>query len=406
MKCGMCGSINTELFLDLGYIPIVDNFLTKDMLNETKTLYPLNVHICKDCGLSQLSYIVPANKLFNENYAYESSTTKGRRDNHNQLAEYVCKKFDNHKGGLVVDIGSNVGVLLECFKNLGMKTLGIDASANIVKKANERGITTILGFFNSEITNKILETREKASIVTATNLFAHIQDYESFVQALKNLLLDDGIFVFQVPHFLQLIKNLEYDTIYHEHITYLALKPLIKFFAKHEMDLFDVIETDIDGGCIRCFVCKKGKYNISTNIQQLLKKENDEQIYDLQQLQKFARKVKQQKQDLLSLLIELKKSNKKVIGVGAPAKGITLLNYCKIDSDLVKYITEKAPLKIGKYTPGTHIPVVGDEKITDDKPDYALLLSWNFSEEIMKNLRKNQNYQGKFIIPIPYPQIV
>ena len=172
------------------------------------------------------------------------------------------------------------------------------------------------------------------------------------------------------------------------------------------MDLFDVIETDIDGGCIRCFVCKKGKFNISTNIQQLLKKENDEQIYDLPQLQKFARKVKQQKQDLLSLLIELKKSNKKVIGVGAPAKGITLLNYCNIDSDVVEYITEKAPLKIGKYTPGTHIPVVGDEKITDDKPDYALLLSWNFSEEIMKNLRKNQNYQGKFIIPIPHPQIV
>lgn len=406
MKCRMCDSSNTELFLDLGYIPIVDNFLTKDMLNEAKTLYPLNVHICKDCGLSQLSYIVPANKLFNENYAYESSTTKGRRDNHNQLAEYVCKEFDIKKGNFVIDIGSNVGVLLECFKNLGMKVLGVDASANIVKKANEQGINTILGFFNLEITNEILKNEGKASIITATNLFAHIQDYELFVKSLKNILSDEGIFVFQVPHFLQLVKNLEYDTIYHEHITYLALKPIMKFFAKHGMELFDVTETDIDGGCIRCFISKKGKYNISTNIQQLLKKENDEQIYDIQQLQKFARKVKQQKQELLSLLIELKESSKKVIGVGAPAKGITLLNYCKIDSDLVEYITEKAPLKIGKYTPGTHIPVVSDEKITDDKPDYALLLSWNFSEEIMKNLRKNQNYQGKFIIPIPHPQII
>lgn len=306
----------------------------------------------------------------------------------------------------MIDVGSNVGVLLECFKKLGMKVLGVDASANIVKKANEQGINTILGFFNYKITNKILKTEEKASVVTATNLFAHIQDYEVFMKALKNILIDDGIFVFQVPHFLQLIKNLEYDTIYHEHITYLALKPLIKFFVKYEMELFHVTETDIDGGCIRCFVSRKGKYNITNNVNQLLEKENEEKIYNLERLQKFAQKVKQQKQELQSLLIKLKKSNKKVIGVGAPAKGITLLNYCKIDSDLIEYITEKAPLKIGKYTPGTNISVVDDEKINSDKPDYALLLSWNFSEEIIKNLRKNYNYQGKFIIPIPYPKII
>lgn len=402
----MCNSEKLELFLDLGNIPRVDRFLSRKELNQIEQLFPLTVYLCEDCGLAQLGFVVPDSKLFNEEYAYESSTTKDRRENHNQLAKDVCNDFKIVEKSLVVDIGSNVGVLLHCFKNLGMKVIGVDASSNIVKKANDNGIETILGFFNKEIVDKIINKYHKASIITATNLFAHIQNYESFMIDLKQLLETDGIFVFQVPHFLKLIKNVEYDTIYHEHISYFGLKPLIKFFEEHQMELFDVVETDIDGGSIRCFVSHKGQFTKSLNINKILMEENNEEIYNIKRLKKFEKDVIQQKADLKKILEQLKQDGKKIVGVGAPAKGITLLNYCNIDKDILEYLTEKSSLKIGKFCPGMHIPVVTDEKLLEDKPDYALILAWNFAEEIMNNLKEYEKLGGKFLIPIPTPKIV
>jgi 2-polyprenyl-3-methyl-5-hydroxy-6-metoxy-1,4-benzoquinol methylase len=406
LKCKMCNSGNLELFLDLGDMPKVDRFLSSNELNEFEPLYPLTVYMCKNCGLAQLGFIVPASELFDENYAYESSTTTNRRKNHYELAEYTCNSFKIKENSLVVDIGSNVGVLLEGFKNCGMKVVGVDASSNIVKKANKNGIETILGFFDEEIVNKILNEHGNASIVTATNVFAHIQNYEQFIIALKKLLSSNGIFVFQVPHFLKLIKNTEYDTIYHEHISYFGLKPLITFFEKNQMELFDVIETEIDGGSIRCFVANKGTHTRSSNVDKILADEIEEGIYQIERLNKFEKDVKQQNQDLNKLLEKLKKSGKKVVGVGAPAKGITLMNYCKIDENILEYITEKAPLKIGKFCPGMHIPIVSDEKLIKDKPDYAIIFAWNFAKEIMNNLEEYRKLGGKFLIPIPTPKII
>jgi 2-polyprenyl-3-methyl-5-hydroxy-6-metoxy-1,4-benzoquinol methylase len=364
------------------------------------------VNLCENCGLAQLGYIVPASELFNDEYAYESSTTKDRRKNHDQLAKHVCEYFQLKENSLVVDIGSNVGVLLDCFKNLSMKVLGVDASPNIVKKANENGINTISGFFDKEIVNKIISKHGKASVITATNLFAHIQNYDEFLKNLKQLLSVKGIFVFQVPHFLKLVKNREYDTIYHEHISYFGLKPLIKFFEEHQMELFDVIETEIDGGSIRCFVSFKGKFTKTSNIEKILEKENNEKIYNIERLEKFEKEVKQQKKDLNTMLKNLKNNGKKVVGVGAPAKGITLLNYCKIDNNILEYLTEKSSLKINKFCPGMHIPIVTDKKLIEDKPDYAIILAWNFADEIIENLNEYKKDGGKFLIPIPTPKIV
>lgn len=402
----MCESTNLELFLDLGFIPLVDRFLTQQELNEPETLYPLNLRICNDCGLVQLGYIVPAEKLYDENYAYESGTTTKRRESYLELATYVCKNFDIPTNSLVVDIGSNVGVLLECFKSNKMKILGIDPSGNVVKIANSKGIETLEGFFNSEMIKKILSSKPKPHVVTATNLFAHIQNYRLFIEDLKNFLREDGIFVFQVPHFLQLLNNLEYDTVYHEHISYFGLKPLIKFFKKYDMEIFDVLETDIDGGSIRCFVGRAGFREISNNVNTILEKEEKSQIYSKEKLEKFAIDVKNQKKQLNNLLISLKQDNKRVVGLSAPAKGMTLLNYCKIDNHILDYVTEKSELKIGKYTPGMHIYVEPDQKLLDDKPDYALILAWNFADEIMKNLEDFHKAGGKFILPIPSPKII
>ena len=402
----MCNNSNLELFLDLGLIPLVDRFLSFDELSKEEESFPLNVYFCKNCGLSQLGYLVPPEKLFNENYAYESITTKGRRENHKQLADYVCKEFDIDKNSLVVDIGSNVGVLLTYFKENGMRIIGVDASSNVVNSANSNNIKTILGFFNDDIVDKIISEEGNAKVITGTNLFAHIQNYDLFIVALKKLLTKDGIFVFQVPHILQLLKNIEYDTIYHEHISYFGLKPLIQFFKNHDMELFDVIETEIDGGSIRCFVSRKGQKPISSNIEKILKIEEEEGVYYIERLKKFANDVQNQKKQLLDLLTTLKQKGKNIVGVGAPAKGITLLNYCKIDTNILDYITEKSTLKIGKFTPGMHIPVKPDTTLIDKKPDFALILAWNFAEEIMKNLEDYTAKGGKFIIPIPIPKII
>lgn len=401
----MCEGNNLELFLNLGNIPLVDRFFSEDEL-DCERLYPLTVYLCIDCGLVQLGFVVPATDLFNQNYAYESSTTKNRRKNHDELAQHVCQNFKLRKNSLVVDIGSNVGVLLKSFQNRGMSVVGVDASANIVEKANQLGIETILGFFDEQIASDIVLKYGKASIVTATNLFAHIQNYHEFIVALKKLLYDDGIFVFQVPHFLKLVKHIEYDTIYHEHISYFGLKPLIKFFDMFQMEIFDVLETDIDGGSIRCFVSKKDTFPVSSNIKKILDIENNEQIYDLERLKKFENDVVKQKSDLIDMLTKLKNSGKRIVGVGAPAKGMTLLNYCNIGNEYLEYITEKSLLKIGKYCPGVHIPVVSDDKLLSDKPDYALILAWNFAEEIIKNLDEYKKLGGKFLIPIPSPKIV
>ena len=406
MNCIFCKSVDVEKFLDLGFIPIVDRFLDARELNEPEILYPLNVCLCKNCGLSQLGYKVPPTKLFNENYAYESNTTKTRKQNYDQLAEYICDKFEIPKESLIVDIGSNVGILLESFNKRGMKIVGVDASSNIVEIANSKGIPTISGFFDKNIVEKIVSKGQKASVVTATNVFAHIQDYESFMDALTELLEKNGIFVFHVPHFLQLIRNLEYDTVYHEHVSYFGLKPLQKFFERFDMEIFDVSETDLDGGSIRCFVCRRGQKTISPKISKIVDEEEKEGIYSIERLRKFATEISQQKSKLLSLLYSIKENNQRVVGIGAPAKGITLLNYCKIDNFFLDYVTEKAPLKIGKFTPGTHIQVKKDEVLMKDMPDYALILAWNFSKEIMKNLDEYRKSGGKFIIPIPKPHIV
>jgi len=406
MECRFCHSKNLEMFLDLGLIPIVYRFLEECELKKPETFYPLNVYLCIDCGLAQLGYVIPSEILFNKDYPYDSRITKSRNKSYSRLAEFTCDKFQIQKNSLVVDIGSNTGLLLSCFKNQGMNVIGIEPSSKLAEIANLDELSTHVGFFDNDIVQKIISEFGTAKIVLATNVFAHIQDYDSFIQNLKKLLSNDGIFVIQVPHFLPLLNNLEYDTMYHEHVCYFGLKPLMTFFNKFDMDIFEVIEDPIDGGSIRCFIGKKGSKNISSNIEEILSKENEEQIYSLNRLKQFSSSVKMQKENLLNLLTTIKKENKKIVGIGAAAKGIALLSYCKIDHDILDFITEKDSLKIGKFTAGMHIPVKSDDVLIQEKPDYALILAWNFADEIMNNLDEYRKHGGKFIIPIPNPKIV
>lgn len=406
MKCRLCNSNDLEEYLNLGFTPPADQFLRKDQLSYPENYYPLVVNFCHNCGLSQLSYIVSPEILYQNDYPYESSITKTGDMHWTKFAEDTANKFLLNDKDLVVDIGSNVGTLLSKFKNIGTIVHGIDPAPNIVMKAIKNGIDTECDFFNSVTINKILSSKGHASIVTCTNCFAHIDNLNDLVLNVKKLINKSGVFIFESPHIKNLIEKIEYDTIYHEHLSYLSLKPLIKFFSNHDMEIIDVMNTDIHGGSFRVFIGNKGEHKKSNNVNKFIFEEEKLKIFDIKFLKSFQSKVDKNKLDLVSLLYDLKLKGNKIAAVSAPAKGMTLLNYCKIDSSLIEFVTEKSELKIGRYTPGQHISVLSDNALIENSVDYALILAWNFADEIMNNLKRFKDNGGKFIIPIPYPKII
>lgn len=407
MKCRTCDSLKLYRFLDLGHHPHSDQFRKKEQVNTPVIFYPLNVVICEDCGFVQLDYVVDPTILYQDNYPYESSVTETGKKHYHSFAKSVVGDFKFGAEDLAVDIGSNVGVLLEGFKLMGLKINGVDPAPNICEIAEKRGIPTINDFFGRNAAEKIIASKGKASVVTGTNVFAHVDDLNSLVEAVKLLLHEKkGIFVIESPHLLHLIEKLEYDTIYHEHLSYISIEPLIPFFGKHGMEIIKIEQKDIHGGSIRIFVSRKGNYAIHQSVSDVVNLEKKFGLRDKKKLQEFAEKVENNKREINHLLGKLKSEGKRIVAVSAPAKGMTLLNYCKIDRQVLDYVTEKSKLKIGLFTPGDHIPVYPDSRLLEDQPDYALLLAWNFAEEIMNNNKEFRARGGKFIIPIPTVKIV
>lgn len=405
-KCRVCKSTKLKMFLDLGFHPPSDQFKTREECQKPSIYYPLQVYLCMNCGLSQLGYIVPPQILFQEDYPYDSSVTKTGKEHFFRFAEDVVKRFHLNQGDLAVDIGSNVGVLLEGFASHKLKVIGVDPAKNIAKIANERRIRTIPDFFGMKVAKIIVKKKGRASVITATNVFAHIDDLDGFMQALSFLLAQNGIFIMETPYMLNLVKNLEYDTIYHEHLSYLSIKPLVLFFKRFGFRIFDVEKIGIHGGSFRVFVARENsRYKTKTIVAKLLTIEQKLELQSFDKMKRFAERVSQNRQELLCLLTRLKKKKKKIVAVSAPAKGMTVLNYCKIGAETLDFLTEKNPLKIGKYSPGGHIPIFEDSHILREKPDYMLLLAWNFAPEIMKNLRMHYK-GGKFIISIPKPIMI
>ncbi|HIF02736.1 MAG TPA: class I SAM-dependent methyltransferase [Nitrospinaceae bacterium] len=405
-RCRICGSSKLAMFLDLGFSPPADQFKRKDQLKEEEVYYPLEVCICEECCLVQLNYVVSPEVLYRNDYPYESSTTKTGRKHWEAFAERTVSRFNLINNDLVVDIGSNVGVLLEFFKERKLKVQGVDPAANIVLLAKKRGINTICDFFNQGVVETILKKYGKAMIITATNNFAHVDDLENYMENVQRLMADNGIFIFEAPYLASLIRMVEYDTIYHEHLSYLSVKPLVSFFRKFEMEIFDIEQVDIHGGSFRAYVGYKGQREVSDIVDKVIIEEENTGLYSMEKLREFANKVKQNKKELQSLLFSLKNAGKSIVGVSAPAKGMTLLNYCGIGKDTLDVITEKSELKIGRFSPGMHIPIVPDSYLLDNQPDYALLLAWNFAEEIISNLNEFKLRGGKFIIPVPVPKII
>lgn len=406
MRCRICHSKSLTKFLDLEFTPPADDFLSSERLGAPEVYYPLEVFICNNCSLVQIGYVVPPEILFQKDYPYEASITETGVNHFHSFAKEASSRFDLSSDNLVVDIGSNVGVLLQGFKNQGAEVLGIEPARNIGEIAIKNGIETIYDFFSEDLARKIIKERKKAKIVTGTNVVAHIDNHQSLVRGLDILLDKEGIFIFEAPYLVDLIENLEYDTIYHEHLSYLSVKPMNALFHKFGMEIFDVEKVAIHGGSLRYFVARENTYPISSNIDKFLELEKEKKIYEIDTLKNFAKSVQHNREELTWMLKSMKHEGKRIAGVSAPAKGMTLLNYCKIGSETLDFITEKSPLKIGRYTPGTHIPIVQDSELIEEMPDYALLLAWNFADEIMKNLKDYKDAGGKFIIPIPKPHII
>lgn len=403
-ECRICKSNNLQTFLDLGMQPLANSFITKEEI-EKEQFFPLDVCFCRECGLVQLRHLPKPEAMFNTNYAYIPSTSITMQRHFSELAKELCKKLKLSQKALVVDIGSNDGLLLEFFKREGMNVLGIDPSKNVAELAEKRGVKTITSFFNQRVAKEIVENHGKAELILGTNVFAHVQDLHEFMKGISELLSEEGFYVIEHPYLLDLIKNKEFDTIYHEHASYFSIKPLLRLFKEYDMEIIEVQKINIHGGSIRVFVRKKGINKVDTSINELVSLEEKFGLYNEETYRKFASDVELIRNKLLDLLKKIKKDGKKIIGYGAPAKGTVLLNYCKIGKELLEYIVDSVPYKQGKYSPGMHIPIFPENKLSEDNPDYALVLAWNFAEEIKRKNTEFRKRGGKFIIPIPEPKI-
>ncbi|HIG98714.1 TPA: class I SAM-dependent methyltransferase [Candidatus Woesearchaeota archaeon] len=402
MKCQICGSEETHRFLSLGHQPPSDSFVTKEQLNEPETYYPLDVYYCAGCHLVQLGYAVDPEAMFRD-YLYTTGANNSLKASFANLTKHLAERFNLGQKDLAVDIGSNDGTLLEGYLPYKIKVLGVEPST-IAEIAKQKGIPTANEFFNEETALKLARENDNAKVITATNVFAHIKDVHSVVRGVKTLLAEGGAFVTESHHLLSMVTQMQYDSIYHEHLRYYSLKPLIHLFGKHGMEVFDAELITTHGGSIRVYACKKGDHPVSGNVATIISKEEKAGLYTSGAYDQFAKKVTEAKFKLQELLRDAKKKGRRIVGVGAPAKGSTLLNYCSITRDELDYTVEKSPLKIGRFTPGTHIPIVEEARMLRDQPEYALILSWNIKDEIIPKLRA-AGYKGEFIIPCPEPHV-
>lgn len=404
--CRVCKKSSLEKVLVLGQTPLANAFLTKSQLDEPEYFYPLDLDFCSNCGFIQLGHVVSPEILFG-NYIYASSTSPVFIGHFKKMADHVFPRFLSGKDSLVVDIGSNDGILLKPFKNKGAKVLGIEPAAHIAKIAEKAGIETISEFFSVELAKRIGKQKGQADIVTATNVFAHIDDLDEVIEGLKILLNKDGIFIMEAPYLIDFIEKRYFDLVYHEHLSYWSINSLITLFKRFNMIIFDVQKVPVHGGTIRVFIKKiEGKHKIEKSVKKFLNQERKMKIAEKKTYVDYSNLILDNKVKLLTLLANLKTKGKTIAAYGAPAKGNTLLNYFSIGQEFLDFVVDDSPFKQGLYTPGKHIPVVSSKVLYDENPDYLLILAWNFADSIMKMHKKYSELGGKFIIPVPKPVII
>lgn len=401
-KCRICDGSDFVKILDLGEMPLANAFLKEENLSKEERKFPLVVYFCKNCALLQLLDVVNPEILFGH-YDYCTSASKPLAEHFRQSGEQLVQKFIKSKDDLAVEIGGNDGVLLGAIKDR-CRTLNIEPARNIADISSQQGIETINSFFDSSLADRIVKDYGRARLVVANNVIAHIDNLKDVFAGVKNLLEDDGVFVFEVHWVGNLISEGGFDQIYHEHLCYFSLSALQYLVKQFGLKIFDVELIPIHGQSMRVYVGKRK--DRSEAVDKFLEKEKKLGLLKAETFLKFAEKVENNSKELRNLLTRLKSEGKKVVGYGAPAKGNTLLNYYKIDKSLLDFIVDTTPLKQGLYTPGSRIRIYPPDKLKEARPDYLLLLAWNYAEAIIANEKEFSNRGGKFIIPVPVIKVI
>ena len=406
--CRSCGSTRAHTVLDLGLQPLANNLLRPEDLGAEEPRFPLVMAVCNDCWLLQITETIPPVKLFTE-YLYFSSVSDALLNHARNAAQRYRQDYQLDSKSLVVEVASNDGYLLQNFVETSIPCLGVEPAKNIAEVARERGIPTWNQFFNTSTALEIVAQKGAADLILGNNVFAHAPDTNDFVAGLATLVKPHGRIVLEFPYACDLVEHLEFDTIYHEHVFYFSLTALVPLFRRHDLEIFHAERIPIHGGSLRIFVGKSGAHSVTNAVTQLLAEERTKGVDTPNYYENFSRKVLALKAELLKLIGDLRSQGHRLCAYGASAKGSTLLNFYGLGRegvDCLDFVVDRSAAKQGRLTPGTHLPILPVEELMTRKPRHALLLTWNFSEEILRQQQAWRDAGGKFILPIPEVKIV
>ena len=404
-QCRSCTGSSGSLVIDLGIQPLANNYPRVEDLTKAEPKFPLRLAVCESCWLLQILDIVPPKVMFSE-YLYFSSFSQSLLNHARDAATRYTSEFNLRSKSLVVEIASNDGYLLQNFVAKGIPSLGIEPAANIAKIAREKGVETLVEFFTPELAARLSGQQRQADLVLGNNVFAHVPDTNGFVEAVRTILKPQGNAIFEFPYGVDLITHTEFDTVYHEHVFYFTLTPLIPLFERHGLQIWRVERIPLHGGSLRLFVAHENARQVESSVPEMLEAERKQGVSARQYYDNFATRVAKIRNDLRALLDKIKTEGKRVAAYGAAAKGSTLLNFYGINRQTLEFVADRSTFKQGRLTPGTHIPIVPAETLLERMPDYTLLLTWNFAEEILRQQQAYRDRGGKFIVPIPEVRVV
>jgi SAM-dependent methyltransferase len=405
--CRLCGADVRLTFVDLGKSPLCETFLSSEQLDRMEPFYPLHVLVCEQCWLVQLKEYVTPDGIFTDHYPYYSSFSVSWVEHARKYCEMMTRRRGLTRDDLVVEVACNDGYLLQHFPPLGVTNiLGVEPTANTAEVASGKGIPVIVDFFGVALAEKIAAKNGKANLILGNNVLAHVPDLNDFVGGVKLLLSEGGVATFEFPHLQNLIEQNQFDTIYHEHFCYFSAIAIDALAKRHGLVFFDVEEIPTHGGSLRVFLAHAGTETVSQSVRDLIAREEKLGYKTAALYMSYQEKVKATKRKLLAFLIEAKNAGKRIAGYGAPGKGNTLLNYCGVGADFIDFTVDRNPHKHGRFTPGTHIPILAPEAIDQAKPDFVLILPWNLKTEIAAQMRHIGDWGGRFVVPIPEATVI
>ena len=407
MNCRFCKTPLAHIFINLNNSPASNSFLSEEQLNEPEIFYPLKVFICDNCFLVQVDEYKKSDAIFSSDYVYFSSFSTSWLAHAKAYTKKMIARFGLNEGSQVIEIASNDGYLLQYFKEQNIPVLGIEPTANTAEAAMQKGIESVIDFFGVRLAKELVSKNIKADLLLGNNVLAHVPDIVDFVGGMKIILKEDGIITMEFPHLMQLVDNNQFDTIYHEHFSYLSFHTVKQIFESQGLKMFDVEEIPTHGGSLRIYAThnENDGQAVSANVDMLLEKEYSKGMNALTYYNNFQQRALKVKLDITDFLIKQKREEKSVAAYGAAAKGNTLLNYCGIKNDLIDFVVDANPHKQNKFLPASHIPVMDEAYLKNTKPAYVIILPWNLKTEITEQLSYIRDWQGKFVVAIPELEI-